>query len=190
MIRQRFALLPPSPILLLSLLVFCAPLTWAQRTPLARPAAIQFSKHAVSLAAVPEAQTRPFPFPKEMFLSFPPNLGQAKPGLKFVSPGAGYDFLLPTNTAVVKLSAEATYLTASPPKTWLTNLPENEPPGMVSPHDLLHYYGQRLPLVGQTILHVARLVDSHPRVMGVLQLLINPRTTPSSGAPRIRGNFR
>jgi uncharacterized iron-regulated membrane protein len=186
--RQRFALPRPPPILLLSLLVLCASVTWAQRAPLARPAAIQFSKPAVSLPAAPEPQARPFSFPKEMFLSFPLNLGQAKPGLKFVSPGAGYDFLLPTNTPAMKLSAEANWI-ARPPETWRTNLPENEHLRMLSPHDLLHYYGQHLPLVGQTILHVARLVDSHPRVMGVLQLLINRPKHTSSGAPRIRANF-
>jgi hypothetical protein len=188
--RQRFALPRPSPILLFSLLVLCVSVTWAQKALPAKQTSIQLSKYFASLVAVPEAQTPLFLFHKEMPLSFTPNLGQTTSGLKFISPGAGYDFLLPTNTPVVKLSAEANYWIAGPPKTWLTNLPENEHPWMVSSHDLLHYYGQRFPLVGQTILHVARQVESHPRVMGVLQLLINPRNTISSGAPRIRGNFR
>jgi hypothetical protein len=187
--RQRFALPRPPPILLLSLLVLCVSVTWAQRALPAKQTSIQLSKYCASLVAVPEAQTQRFLFPKEMPLSFPPNLGQTKPGLKFISPGAGYDFLLPTNTPVVKLSAEANYWIARPPKTWLATVPENEHPWTVSSSNLLHY-GQHLPMVGQTILHVARLVDSHPRVIGVLRLLINPQTAPSSGAPRIRGNFR
>jgi hypothetical protein len=188
--RQRFARLPPSPILLLSLLVLCISVTWAQRALPAKQTSIQLSTYFASLVAVPEGQPQRLLFHKEMPLSFTPNLGQTTSGLKFISPGAGYDFLLPTNTPVVKLSAEANYWIAGPPKTWLTNLPENEHPWMVSSHDLLHYYGQSLPFVGQTILHVARQVESHPRVMEVLRLLVQPRNTTSSGAPRIRGNFR
>jgi hypothetical protein len=188
--RQRFALLHPSPILLLSLLVLSASLTWAQRTLLAKQTSIQLAKYAVPFAAVPEADTRLFPFHKEMPLRFPPNLGQTEAEVRFIARGAGYDAVVLTNKPVAKLSAEANYLIASPPTTWLANVPENEHSRTVLPRDLLHY-GQRLPLVGQTILHVARQVDSHPRVLGVLRLLINkPRSTTSSGAPRIRGNFQ
>ena len=187
--RQRFALPRPPPILLLSLLVLCVSVTWAQRALPAKQTSIQLSKYAVPFIAAPEAQTRLFGFPKEMPLSFTPNLGQTKPGLQFISRGAWYDALLPANKPMVKLSAEANYLVARPPKTWLANVPENEHPWTITSSNLLHY-GQRLPMVGQTILHIARLAHSHPRVIRVLELLINPRTIPFSRAPRIRRNFR
>jgi hypothetical protein len=187
--RQRFALPRPPPILLLSLLVLCASLAWAQRTLLAKQTSVQLSKYAVPLIAAPEAQTQRFLFHQEMPLSFTPSLGQTTSGLKFISRGAWYEAAVPANKPMGKLSGEANYLIARPPATWLTNLPENEHPWTILPRDLLHY-GQSLPFVGHTILHVARQVESHPRVLGVLWQLVQPRNTPSSGAPRIRGNFR
>jgi hypothetical protein len=187
--RQRFALPRPPPILLLSLLVLCASLAWAQRTLLAKQTSIQVSKYAVPFVAAPEAPRRLFGFHKEMPQSFTPNRGQTVAEVGFMAHSAGYDDVLPANKPMVTLSADANYLIARPPTTWLANVPESEHPWTILPRDLLHY-GQSLPLVGQTILHVARQVESHPRVIGVLQLLINPRNTTSSGAPRIRGNFR
>jgi hypothetical protein len=158
-------------ILLLSLLVFCAPLTWAQRTLLAKQSSIQLSRLAASLAAVPKTQMRPFSFPEEMPLSFSPNLSQTKSGLKFILRGAGYDPLLPANNSMVLLG-KANYLVASPPTRWLANVPDNAQTAYV--HDL-QYYGRHVPLVGQTIVRIAQLADSHPRVIGVLRLLIDLR---------------
>lgn len=169
MSRQRFALLHPSPILLFSLLVLCVPLTWAQRTLLAKQTSIQLSEHAAPLAAVPEAQTRLFLFHKEMPLNFTPNLGQTGPGLRFISRGAGYDSLLPTNKSVVKPG-----LITKAPTPWLTNVPNNAHHQTVRTDDL-QYYGQRVPLVGRTILRIARQADSHPRATRVMQILINPQ---------------
>jgi len=174
MSRQRFALLPLSPILLLSLLVLCVPLTWAQKTLLAKETSIQLSKYAVPRAAVPEAQTRLFRFHEEMRLSFTPNLGQTEPGLRFISRGAGYDPLVPTNKPVVALGARANYSIANGPTPWLANVPDSVQHRTVYTRDL-QYYGQHVPLVGRTILRIARQADSHPRASRVLRILINPQ---------------
>jgi len=168
MSRQRFALLHLSPILLLSLSVLCVPLTWAQTTLLGKQTSIQFSKYVVPL------QTRLLPFHEEMPLSITPNLGQTEPGMRFISRGAGYDPLLPTNEPVVQLGAKANYSIANAPTRWIANAPNNVHQRTVCTRDL-QYYGQRVPLVGQTILRIARQADSHPRVTRVLQLLINPQ---------------
>jgi len=172
MSRERFALLNLSPILLLSLLMLYAPLTWAQRTLLAKQTSIQLSKYAVPLAAVPEAPTPRFPLHEQMPLRFTPNLGQTERGLRFISRGAGYDPLLPTNKPVVELAAKANYLIANNP--WLANAPDNVHHRTVYARDLQDY-GRRVPLVGQTILRIARQADSHPRVTRVMRLLIGPR---------------
>ena len=123
MSRQRFALPHPSPILLLSLLVLSLPVTWAQSTLLAKQTSIQPANYAVPFAAVPDAQTHLLPFPDTMPLSFTPNQGQTGPGLGFISRGAGYDPLLPTNKPVVELGAKANYWIAPP--RWLTNIPDS-----------------------------------------------------------------
>jgi len=171
MSRQRFALLYLSPILLLSLLVLCVPLTWAQRTLLAKQTSIQLSKYSVSRAAAPEAQTHLSSFHGEMPLSFTPNLGQTGPGLRFISRGAGYDPLLPTNKPVVELGAKANYWIAPP--RWLTNIPDSVHHRTVYTRNV-QYYGRRVPVVGQTILRIARQADSHPRATRVLRLIITP----------------
>ncbi len=171
MSRQPFALPHLSPILLLGLLVLCVPVTWAQRTPLARQTSIQLAKYAVPFAAVPEAQTHLLHFHDKMPLSFTPNLGQTGPGLRFISRGAGYDPLLPRNKPVVELGAKANYWIA--PTRWLTNVPDNVPQRTVYTRDV-QYYGRRVPVVGQTILRIARQADSHPRATRVLRLIVNP----------------
>jgi hypothetical protein len=173
MSRQRFALLHLSPLLLLTLFVLCVPLTWAQKTLLAKQTSIQLAKYAVPRAAVPEAPTRLFRFHEETPLSFTPNLGQTKPALRFISRGAGYDPLLPTNKAMVELGAKANYLIANAPPRWLANLPNDVHHRTVYTRDL-QYYGGRVPLVGQPILRIARQADSHPRATRVLRLIINP----------------
>ena len=167
MSRQRFAL-HPAPILLLGLLVLCLPVTWAQTTLLAKETSIQLSEYAVPLAAVPESQARLFP--KKMPLSFTANLGQTGPGLGFISRGTGYDLLLPTNKPA-ELGAKANYWTAPP--RWLTNVPDDVGHRTVYTRDA-QYYGRRVPVVGQTILRIARQADSHPRTTRVLRLIINP----------------
>jgi hypothetical protein len=171
MSRQRFARLHLSPILLLGLLVLCVPVTWAQGTLLAKQTLIQPAEYAVPFAAVPEAQTHLLPFPDNMQLSFRPILGQTGPGLKFVSRGAGYDRLLPTNKPVVELDAKANSWMA--PRPWLTNVPDNVHHETVHIRDV-QYYGRRVPVVGQTILRIARQADSHPRATRVLRLIVNP----------------
>jgi hypothetical protein len=170
MSRQRFALPHLSPILGLSVLVLCVPVTWAQRTLLAKQNSIQVAKYAVPVAAVPEAQTHLFPFRDKMPLSFTSNLGQTAPGLGFTSRSAGYDSLLPTNKPA-ELGAKANYWTAPP--RWLTNVPDNVHHGTVDTRDA-QYYGRRVPVVGQTILRIARQADSHPRATRVLRLIANP----------------
>ena len=97
MSRQRFALPHLLPISLLSLLVLWVPVTWAQKTLLAEQTSIQIAKYAGPFAAVPEAQTHLLLFHDTLPLSFTPNLGQTGPGLSFISRGAGYGPLLPTN---------------------------------------------------------------------------------------------
>jgi len=161
MSRQCFALPHLSPIFLLSLLVLCVPVTWAQTTLLAKQ----------TFAAVPEAQTHLLPFPDKMPLSFTPNLGQTGPGLGFISRGAGYDPLLPTNKPVVELGAKANYWIAATP--WLTNVSDNAHHRTVDIPDA-QYYGRHVPVVGQTILRIARQADSHPRATRVLRLIVNP----------------
>ncbi len=159
MSRQRFALPHPSPILLLGVLVLSVPLTWTQTTLLARQ----------TFAAVPEAQTRLLPFPGKMPLSWTPNLGQTGPGLGFISRGAGYDLLLPTNKPV-QLGAKANYWLAT---RWLTTVPDTVHQRAASTHDM-QYYGRRVPVVGQTILRIARQADLHPRATRVLRLIVSP----------------
>lgn len=170
MSRQRFALPHLSPILGLSVLVLCVPVTWAQRTLLANQTSIQLAKYAVPIAAVPDAQTHLLPFHDTMRLSFPPNLGSTAPGLGFTSRGSGYDLLLPKNKPA-ELGAKANYWTAPP--RWLMNVPDNMHHGTVDTRDA-QYYGRRVPVVGQTILRVARQADSHPRATRVLRLIVNP----------------
>jgi hypothetical protein len=170
MSRQRFARLHPSPILLLSLLVLCGPLTWAQRTLLTRQTSIEFSKYAVPLTSVPEAQTRLFSFHEEMPLSFTPNLGQTEPGLRFLPRSARYPLLLPKNEPVVELGAKVNHLTANASTRWFANVPNNVHHRTVYTRDL-QYYGQRVPLVGQTILRIARQADSHPGIARVLGII-------------------
>jgi hypothetical protein len=114
MSRQRCAL-RFSPILLISWLVLCVPLTWAQGTLLAKQTSFQLSEYAVFRAAVPKAQTRLSPLHAEMPLTFTPNLGPTEPGLRFISRGAGYNPFLPTNKPVVELGAKANYLIAKAP---------------------------------------------------------------------------
>jgi len=167
MSRQRCAL-RVSPILLISWSVLCVPLTWAQSTLLAKQTSFQLSEYTVFRAAFPKAQTRLSPLHAEMPLTFTPNLGQTE------SRGAGYNPFLPTNKPVVELGAKANYLIANTPPPWLANVPNNVHPRTVYTRDL-HYYGQRVPLVGRTILHIARQADSHPRVTRVLRILINPQ---------------
>ena len=174
MSRQRFAPPHPSLILLLSLLVLCAPGTWAQRTLLAEQTSTQPAKYAVPLAAVPEAQTHLLPFPDKMPLRFTPNLGQAGPGLRFSTSRAGYDPLLPKNKSVVELGAKANYSIANAPTPWLANVPDRVQHRTVYTRDA-QYYGRRVPVVGRTILRIARQADSHPRASRVLRILINPQ---------------
>ena len=174
MSRQPFAPPHSSPILLLSLLVLCAPATWAQKTLLAEQTSTQLAKYAVPFAAVPKAQTRLFPFHDRMPLSFTPNLGQTGPGLRFSSSEAGYGPLLPKNKSVVELGAKANYSIANAPTPWLANVPDRVQQRTVYARDL-QYYGQRVPLVGKTILRIARQADSHPRASRVLRILINPQ---------------
>jgi hypothetical protein len=169
MSRQRFALLRLSPILLLSLLVLSVPVTWAQRTLLAKQTSIQLAKNTVPFAAALEAQTHLFHFHDTMPLSFTPNLGQTGPGLGFISRRAGYDLLLPTNKPA-ELGAKANYWIAT---RWLTNVPDNVHQRTVYTRDL-QFYSQRLPLVGKTMLRIARQADSHPRATRVLRLIANP----------------
>ena len=170
MSRQRFALPHPSPILLLSLLVLCAPATWPQRTLLTEQTSTQLAKYAVPLAAVPEAQTHLLPFPDKMPLRFTPNLGQTGPGLGFSSRGAGYDPFLLTNKPAVEPGAKANnWITTR----WLTDVPDNVHHGTVYTRDA-QYYGRRVPVVGQTILRIARQADSHPRATRILRLITNP----------------
>jgi len=171
MSRQRFALPHLSSILLLSLLVLSVPVTWAQKTPLAKQPSLQLAKYAAPFAAVPEAQTHLLPFHDNMPLSFTLSLGQAGPGLSFISRGAGYDPLLPTNKPVVELGAKANYWIA--PTRWLTNVPDNAHHRTVYTRDV-QYYGRRITVVGQTILRIARQADSHPRATRVLRILVNP----------------
>ena len=168
---QRFALLHLSAILLFSLSVLCAPLIWAQTTLLAKQTPIQLSRYAVPLGAVPEAQMHLFSFHGEMPLSFTPKLDQTGPGLRFISHGAGFDFLLPTNKPVVELGAKANYWIAPP--RWLTNIPDSVHHRTVYTRNV-QYYGRRVPVVGQTILRIARQADSHPRATRVLRLIITP----------------
>jgi len=170
--RERFARLHLSPILLFSSLVLCVPLTW-ERTLLAQQTPIQLSRYAVALGAFPEAQTHLFSFHGEMPLSFTPKLDQTGPGLRFISHSAGFDFLLPTNKPVVELGAKANYSIANAPTPWLANMPDNVHHRTVYPRDL-QYYGQRVPLVGKTILRIARQADSHPRASRVVRMLIYP----------------
>jgi hypothetical protein len=182
-----FALLHLSPIVLLSL-VFCVPSTWAQRTPPVKQILIQPAEPVVSLGALPEAQTRQYFFRKEAPLSFTSNLGLTEAQVRFIARGAGYDPVFPKNTPVVKLNAEANSWIASPPTRWLANVSDNEHSQTGLPHSL-QYYGQRIPFAGQTIVHLARLANSHPRVPQILRLFIGSRNNTSSGAPRIRGHF-
>ena len=174
MSRQRFCASASLPILLLILLVLCVPLTWAQRTLLAKQTSIQLSRYAVPRAAVPEAQTRLIRFHEEMPLSFTPHLGQTELGLRFISRGAGYDPLLPTDKPVVELGAKENYSIGNAPTPWLVNVPDSVQHRTVYTHDV-QYYGQRVPLVGKTILRIARQADSHPRVTRVMRILINPQ---------------
>jgi hypothetical protein len=171
MSRQRFALPHLPAILLLSLSVLSVPVTWAQRTILAKQPSIQLAKYAVPFAAVPAAQTHPLPFPDNMPLSFTPNPGQTGSGLSFISRGAGHDLLLPTNKPVMELGAKANHWIA--PTPWLTNVPDDVDHRTVYTRDV-QYYGRRVPVVGQTILRIARQVDSHPRATRVLRILVNP----------------
>jgi hypothetical protein len=170
MSRQRFALPHLSSILLLSLFVVCVPVTWAQRTLLPKQTSIQLANYAVPFAAVPDAQTHLLPFHDTMSLSFSPPLGQTAPSLGFISRGAGYDPLLLT-TKPAELGAKANYWIAAP--RWLTNVPDDVHHRTVYTRDA-QYYGRRLPVVGQTILRIARQADSHPRATRVLRLIINP----------------
>lgn len=171
MSRQRFALPHLLPISLLSLLVLCVPVTWAQKTLLAEQTSIQIAKYAGPFAAVPEAQTHLLLFHDTLPLSFTPNLGQTGPGLSFISRGAGYGPLLPTNKPVLELGAKANYWIA--PTRWLTTVHDNVHHGTVYTRDV-QYYGRRVPVVGQTILRIARQADSHPRATRVLRLIVNP----------------
>jgi len=142
MSRQRFALPHLLPIFLLSLLVLCVPVTWAQKTLLAEQTSIQFAKYAVPFAPVPEAQTHLLPFHDKMPLSFSPNLGQTGTRLSFSSRGTGYDPLLLTNQPAEL--GQANYLTA--PTRWLTNLPDDVHHGTVYNRDA-QYYERRVPVV-------------------------------------------
>jgi len=168
MSRQRVA--PPhlSPVLLLSLFVVCVPVTWAQRAVLGKQNSIQLAKYAVPLALVPEAQTHLLTH-STLPLSFWPTLGQTAPGLRFNSRGTGSDLLLPTNKPVAP-GAKANYWIAT---RWLTTVPDDAHPRTVYTHDL-QYYGRRVPVVGPTILRIARQADSHPRATRVLRLITNP----------------
>ena len=108
-----------------------------------------------------------------MPLSFTPNLGQTGPGLRFISRGAGYDPLLPTNKPVVELGAKANYSMANAPTIWLANVPDSVQHRTVYTRNV-QYYGRRVPVVGQTILRIAQQADSHPRATRVLRLIITP----------------
>ena len=169
MSRQRVA--PPhlSPVLLLSLFVVCVPVTWAQRTLLGKQNSIQLAKFAVPFAPVPVAQPDLLTFHRTMPLSFTPNLGQTAPGLRFMSRGNVYDLLQATNRAVAP-GAMANYWIAT---RWLANVPDNAHHRTVDTPDA-QYYGRRIPVVGPTILRIARQADSHPRASRILRFITNP----------------
>jgi hypothetical protein len=174
MSRKRFALLHLSSVFLLSLMVLFVSLTWAQRTLPAKATSIQLARYAVPVAAVSEAQTRLFFFHEEMALRVTPSFGQTGSGRRLISRGAGYHPLLPTNKSVVELGAKANYLIGNAPTPWLANVPDNVHHRTAYARDI-QYYGRRIPLVGETILRIARQADSHPRTTRVLRLIINPR---------------
>ena len=174
MSRKRFALLHLSCVFLLSLTVLLVPLAWAQRTLPAKATSIQLAKYAVPVVAVPEAQTRQFFYHEEMALRVTPSFGETGSGLRLISRGAGYHPLLPTNKSVVELGAKANYLIGNAPTPWLANVPDNVHHRTAYARDI-QYYGRRVPLLGATILHIARQADSHPRTARVLRLVINPQ---------------
>lgn len=169
MSRQHFALPHLSSILLLSVLALCVPVTWAQKTLLAQQNSIQLAKNVVPFGPGPVAQTNLLSFHTTMPLSFTPNLGQTGPGLGFISRGAGDDALLATNKPA-EPGAKANYWLAT---RWLTTVPDNVHPRTVYTRDM-QYYGRRVPVVGQTILRIARQADSHPRATRILRLISNP----------------
>jgi len=174
MSRKRFALLHLSSVFLLSLTLLLVPLTWAQRTLPAKAASIQLAKYAVPVAAVSEAQPRLFFYHEEMALRVTLSLGQTGSELRLISRGAGYHLLLPPNKSVVALGAKTNYLIGYAPTPWLANVPDNVHHRTPYARDI-QYYGRRIPLVGETILRIARQADSHPRTTRVLRLIINPR---------------
>jgi len=173
MSRKRFALLHLSSVVLLSLTVLLVPLAWAQRTLPAEATSIQLAKYAVPVAALSEAQTRVFFYHEGMALRVTPSFGQTGSALRLIS-HAGFHPLLPTNKSLVELGVKSNHLVGNVPTPWLANVPDNVHPRTAYASDI-QYYGRRIPLVGGTILRIARQADSHPRTARALRLVINPR---------------
>jgi len=175
--RQCFSLSHVSPLVLLGLLVLCVPLAGAQGTLLTKQISIQLSDHAVPLLTFPESKTLLFPSHGKIPLSFTPNQGQTLSGPGFSSRGSGYN-LFSQIKPVLGLDSKANYLIGNTPQKWQTNVPTHTYYQSVYPRDL-QYYGNRVPLVGPSILHILRQADSYPRATRVLQLLL-PRDSSRS----------
>jgi hypothetical protein len=159
-----------SHLVLLGLLVLCVPLAGAQRTLLTKQISIQLSDYAVPLVTFPESKTPLFPFYGKMPLSFTPNQGQTQSGTGSSSRGSGYHPFSPIKP-VLGVDSKANHLIGSAPQKWLTNVPTHTYYQSVYPRNL-QYYGNHVPLVGPSILHILKQADSYPRATRVLQLLL------------------
>jgi hypothetical protein len=126
----------------------------------------------ITMARRGENDLFPSPLMVASAIAYPNQSGNNQPDPDWDSSHAvpATDRLLAANIAA-ELGARANYWIA--PARWLTNVPDDVHHGTVYTRDM-QYYGRRLPVVGQTILRIARQADSHPRATRVLQLIVNP----------------
>ena len=123
MCRQRFFPTHVSPIVLLSLVMVCVPLAWAQ-APRVAQGSIAPSTDAVALEAFQPAKGPLLTSYEDMPPNFPPQLSENQSGPRPLS-GSGKQLLLQTNKPVLELAGKPNFLMPAASREWLTNPPDN-----------------------------------------------------------------
>jgi hypothetical protein len=160
---------------LFNIVVLCTPLAWAQAPPLTEVAA-KASEDAVPLASHPQA---PSSQAKLLFTSsgkISPScvgiLSQTQSEAKLLC-ASSRALVTVADKSVSDLAAKQDYLSANPPKQWLTNPPDGLDYVSLFSHDL-KYYGDRTPFIGKAIVRIAEQADAHRKITRVL-LMIDPQ---------------
>ena len=154
---------------LLGIVVFCAPLGWAQAPPLTN---VSIETSDAMPVAPSQVKMRPLTSDGKASLYCGAILSQTQSELRPLC-ASGHPFLRVTNKSALELAGRQDDSSANAPKQWLTNESDGADDQSLSSRDL-KYYGGRTPLIGKAIVRIAEQADSHPKITRML-LMIDPQ---------------